>query len=79
MPKRRLPDSLLTKLENMNIGDQIWTKKPNGYVADNIATVKKAFPSRKFTQTSVHTHIKPFDDTICLQDFEKIIFITRVS
>ena len=64
MAKLRSPDSLLTKLENMQIGDEIWTKKANGYVADNIATIKNKYKERKYRQTSVYTHIKPFDDTI---------------
>lgn len=77
--KARSPDSLLTKLENMDIGSQIWTKKSNGYVADNIATVKKTYPDRKYRQTSVTTHMKPFDENITLKDFEKIIFVTRIA
>lgn len=77
--KARSPDSLLTKLENMDIGSQIWTKKSNGYVADNIATVKKTYPDRKYRQTSVTTHIKPFDENITLKDFEKVIFVTRIA
>lgn len=77
--KARSPDSLLTKLENMDIGSQIWTKKSNGYVADNIATVKKAYPDRKYRQTSVTTHMKPFDENITLKDFEKVIFVTRIA
>ncbi len=77
--KARSPDSLLTKLENMDIGAQIWTKKSNGYVADNIATVKKTYPDRKYRQTSVTTHMKPFDENITLKDFEKVIFVTRIA
>lgn len=79
MAKLRSPDSLLTKLENMNIGDEIWTKKSNGYVSDNIATVKNKYKERKYRQTSVFTHTKSFDDNIKLSDFEKIIFITRLA
>lgn len=79
MAKLRSPDSLLTKLENMQIGDEIWTKKSNGYVADNIATVKNKFKERKYRQTSVFTHLKNFDEDIKLKDFEKIIFITRLA
>lgn len=79
MAKKRSPDSLLTLLENMQVGTEIHTNKSNGYVADNIATVTKRFPGRKYKQTSVCTHIKPFDDTITLKDFEKVIFITRVA
>jgi len=79
MAKMRSPDSLLTKLENMQVGEEIWTKKSNGYVADNIATMKARYKERKYRQTSVLTHIKPFDDDIKLDDFEKIIFITRLA
>ena len=79
MAKMRSPESLLTKLENMQIGEEIWTKKSNGYVADNIATIKNRYKERKYRQTSVFTHIKPFDDTIKLEDFEKVIFITRMA
>lgn len=79
MTKLRSPDSLLTKLENMQVGDEIWTNKANGYVADNIATVKARYKERTYRQTSVYTHEKPFDDTIKLSDFKKIIFITRLA
>jgi len=79
MAKFRSPNSLLTKLENMSIGDEIYTDKSNGYVSDNIATMKKKFPDRKYKQTSVFTHTKPLDDTLKLKDFNKIIFVTRVA
>lgn len=79
MTKKRSPDSLLTRLENMQIGEEIWAKKSNGYIADNISTVVHRFPGRKYKQTSVYTHVKPFDETIKLADFERIIFIIRVA
>lgn len=79
MAKKRSPESLLTLLENMQVGEEIYTKKSNGYVADNISTITKRFTGRKYKQTSVFTHIKPFDDTIRLADFEKVIFITRIA
>ena len=79
MAKKRSPESLLTLLENMQINDEIYTYKANGYVADNISTVTKRFPGRKYKQTSVFTHIKPFDENIHLIDFEKVIFITRIA
>lgn len=79
MAKKRSPESLLTLLENMQVGSEIHTNKSNGYVADNIATVTKRFSGRKYKQTSVYTHIKPFDENIHLTDFEKVIFITRVA
>lgn len=79
MAKMRSPDSLLTKLENMVIGEEILTEKSNGYVSDNIATVKTKFPDRKYRQTSVFTHIKPFDDNLKLEDFKKMIFIKRIA
>ena len=63
----------------MSIGDEIYTDKSNGYVSDNIATMKKKFPDRKYKQTSVFTHTKPLDDTLKLKDFNKIIFVTRVA
>ena len=79
MAKKRSPDSLLTKLEAMQVGEEIWTKKSNGYVADNIATIKKKYPNSKYRQTSVFTHTCPFDDKIKLADFERVIFITRIA
>ena len=79
MAKKRSVDSLLTKLENMDIGTEIWTKKSNGYVADNIATVKKHFPGRKYKQFSVYTHEKPFDENLRSTDFQKVIFISRLA
>lgn len=80
MAKLRSPDSLLTKLENMQVGDEIWVKKSNGYVSDNIATTKMKYKERNYRQTSVLTHPdKPFDENIKLSDFEKVIFITRVA
>lgn len=79
MVKRRSPDSLLTRLENMEIGDEIWTTKSNGYVADNIATVKSRYEGRKYKQLTVFTHVKPLDDQLKLCDFQKVIFITRIA
>lgn len=79
MAKMRSPDSLLTKLENMVVGEEILTEKSNGYVSDNIATVKTKFPNRKYRQTSVFTHVKPFDDNLKLEDFKKMIFIIRIA
>lgn len=79
MAKMRSPDSLLTKLENMEVGDEILTEKSNGYISDNIATVKKRFPDRKYSQTGVFTHVKSLDENLKLSDFKKMIFITRIA
>lgn len=77
MAKGRSAESMLTKLENMNVGDQIWTKKSNGYMSDIINTITKRHPTRKYKQTSVYTHLSPTFSR--LEDFEKIIFISRIS
>lgn len=77
MPKPRSADSLLTKLENMKIGDEIFTDKSNGYVSDNISTMKKRFPERRFSQLSLYTHEKPTYTS--MKDFKKIICITRLT
>jgi len=77
MPKRRSEDSLITKLENMNVNDEIFTEKSNGFVSDTIATVRKTFPERRYTQLSVYTHIKP--EFTSLKDFKKIVCITRLA
>lgn len=79
MAKMRSPNSLLTKLENMAVGDEILSEKSNGYVSDNIATIKMRFPDRKYRQTSVFTHLKPFDENLKLNDFKKVIFVTRIA
>ena len=79
MSKVRSPGSLLTKLENMQIGEDFWTKKSNGYVSDNIATVRNRYKERKYRQTSVLTHTKELDDSTKLSDFERIIFVTRIA
>ena len=60
MAKPRSKDSLLTKLENMNISDELFVDKANGYVSDCIHTVKSRFPNRQYKQLSVYTHIKIF-------------------
>jgi len=77
MSKPRSPESLLTKLEDMNIGDQIFCKKSNGYISDIANTVCKRFPGRKYTQITVYTHEKPTFTS--LKDFSKIICVTRVA
>ena len=79
MAKMRSPNSLLTKLENMAVGDEVLSEKSNGYVSDNIATIKTRFPDRKYRQTSVFTHLEPFDENLKLKDFKKVIFITRIA
>lgn len=77
MPKPRSADSLLTKLENMQIGDELFTDKSNGYVSDNISTIKKNFPERRYSQLSLYTHEKL--EYTSLKDFKKIICITRLA
>lgn len=77
MPKPRNPDSLLTKLENMQVGDQIFVKKSNGFVADNINTIVKRNPGRRYRQQSLYTHEKP--EFTSLDDFTKIICIIRLA
>lgn len=77
MTRPRSADSMLTKIENMAVGDQIFTDKSNGYISDNLNTIKKKFPTRKYTQLSVFTHEKPVFTS--LKDFKKIICITRLK
>lgn len=77
MSKPRSPDSLLTKLENMEVNDQIFVKKTNGYISDIANTVCKNFPGRKYTQITVYTHEKPTFTS--LKDFTKIICVTRIA
>lgn len=77
MPKPRSADSMLTKLENMEIGDELFTDKSNGYMSDNINTVKNKYPGRRYTQTSVYTHEGSTYSS--LKDFKKIICVTRLS
>ena len=46
MSKPRSKDSLLTKLENMKINDELFVDKANGYVSDCIHTVKLRYKNR---------------------------------
>ena len=66
MSKPRSKDSLLTKLENMNINDELFVDKANGYISDCIHTVKSRFLNRQYKQLSVYTHIKHFKKIICI-------------
>lgn len=77
MSKPRSPDSILTKLENMKVGDEIFVKKSNGYCSDNINTTIKRFPGRKYRQLSIYTHDGA--EFTSLKDFYKIICITRIA
>ena len=77
MPKPRRADSLLTKLENMVIGEEFFTDKSNGYVSDIINTVKHNFPGRRYSQLSIYTHEGPTFTS--LKEFKKIICITRIK
>lgn len=77
MSKPRSPESILTKLENMQVGDEIFVNKTNGYCSDTINTTVRKFPGRKYTQLSVYTHEGP--EYTSLKDFKKIICITRIS
>lgn len=77
MSKPRSPNSMLTKIENMQIGDEIFTDKSNGYISDNLNTIKRRFPGRRYTQLSVYTHEGPTFTS--LKDFKKIICITRLE
>ena len=75
MPKLRSANSMLTKIENMNVGDEIFTDKSNGYISDNISTIKKKYPNRRYSQLTLYTHEKL--EYTSLKDFKKIICITR--
>lgn len=77
MSKPRSPNSMLTKIENMQIGDEIFTDKSNGYISDNLNTIKRRFPGRRYTQLSVYTH--EGSTFTSLKDFKKIICITRLE
>ena len=77
MSKPRSPESILTKLENMQVGDEFFVNKTNGYCSDTINTTVRTFPGRKYTQLSVYTHEGP--EYTSLKDFKKIICITRIS
>lgn len=77
MPKSRSADSMLTKLENMSIGEELFTDKSNGYMSDIINTIKHKFPGRRYTQMSLYTH--EGSNYTSLKDFKKIICITRLS
>jgi len=77
MAKPRSANSLLTKLENMEVGQQIFVDKSNGYISDVSNTVCKNFPGRKYRQVTVYTHEKL--EYTSLKDFKKIICVTRVS
>lgn len=77
MSKPRSPNSMLTKIENMQVGDEIFTDKSNGYISDNLNTIKRRFPGRRYTQLSVYTHEGPTFTS--LKDFKKIICITRLE
>lgn len=77
MSKPRSANSMLTKIENMQVGDEIFTDKSNGYISDNLCTIKCRFPDRKYTQQTVYTHEKPTFTSI--KDFKKIICITRIK
>lgn len=77
MAKPRSAESMLTKLENMQVGDELFTDKTNGYMSDIINTIKHKFPNRKYTQLSVYTHEGATFTS--LKDFKKIICITRIS
>ncbi|MBR2240106.1 MAG: hypothetical protein IKO49_03725 [Bacilli bacterium] len=75
MSKPRSKDSLLTKLEDMKVDDELFVDKANGYVSDCIHTVKLRYKTRVYKQLSVYTHIKP--EFTSLKDFKKIICIIR--
>lgn len=77
MPKPRSANSMLTKIENMNVGDEIFTDKSNGYISDNISTIKKKYPNRRYSQLTLYTHEKL--EYTSLKDFKKIICITRLA
>jgi hypothetical protein len=77
MSKPRSADSMLTKIENMQVGDEIFTDKSNGYISDNLNTIKKKFPDRKYTRLSIYTHEGPTYTS--LKDFKKVICITRLA
>jgi hypothetical protein len=77
MGKTRSENSLLTKLEQMEIGQEIFVKKTSGFVSDAINTVVSKFKNRKYKQLTLYTH--EGKDFTSLKDFVKIICICRVK
>lgn len=78
MPKPRSAESLLTKLEQMEIGDEIYSFKNQGYISDNVSTVKKRFPGRSYTTCARWTHDTPELPTSS-KDFIRVIYIMRTA
>lgn len=78
MPKPRSADSLLTKLEEMNVGDEILSLKNQGYISDNVATIKKRFPGRSYTTCTRWTH-EGLEIPLSSKDYIKVIYIMRTA
>lgn len=77
MPRHRTENSMLTKLENMEIGEELFTDKPGGYISDNLDTIKLNFPNRKYSQITIYTHLG--STFTSLKDFKKMICVTRLK
>lgn len=77
MPRPRTKESMLTKIENMQVGEELFTDKPPGYISDNLDTIKLSYPKRKYSQLTIYTHIG--STFTSLKDFKKMICITRLK
>ena len=75
MGRPRTAESMLTKIENMEVGQEIFTEKSNGYISDNLDTMKHRYPDRGYRQVTVYTHPEPVFTS--LKDFKKIICVVR--
>ncbi len=75
MGRKRSNTSLMTKLEKMIIGEELFTEASPNTVNVYIKRVYKKFPNRKYTRLKLYTHKGATFHT--LKDFKPITCIIR--
>lgn len=77
MSRKRSPKSLMTKLEKMIIGEQVFTEVSPNVISVYLNRIRKKYPTRKYTRLKLYTHkgatyhsLKDFVPLTCLIRFE---------
>jgi DNA-binding response OmpR family regulator len=77
MGRKRTRNSLMTKLEKMIVGEELFTEVSSDIISVYLHRLRKKYPTRKYTRLKIYTHrgatfrtLKDFVPITCLIRFE---------
>ena len=77
MSRRRSSNSLMTKLEKMALGEEVFTELPHNVISVYLWRIKKKYPTRKYSKILLYTHKGIRYSS--LKDFKQIACIVRLA